>query len=225
MSLRGQGVIISFIEVSPAHETELGEWYNREHLDHRVNFERFKRARRYVSVDAPATFMAFYESDTVEDFRSKAYLAMLRDETEWSRRVVKLFTSFNRLACRVKIDAMTGIGGAMSLARFLPSSAKADSLDTWLRSKAFPELTALPGVTGACALENDPQTANAPGDSYGVPLPATTEREWVVAVEGTDSSASQAALQKLLDAPEFSAFGLRQSPVSRSYRLLYANHR
>jgi hypothetical protein len=225
MSLRGQGVIASFIEVSPSHESELGEWYNREHLDHRVNFERFKRARRYVSVDTPATFMAFYESDAVEDFRSKAYLTMLRGETEWSRRVVKLFTSFDRLACRVKIDAMTGIGGAMSLARFLPSLARVALLETWLRSKVFPVLTARPGVTGACALENDPQTANAPGNSYGVPLPETTECEWIVAVEGADSVHSQAALQELLDSPEFSTFVVRMTPVSRSYRLLYANHR
>jgi len=225
MALRGNGVIVSFIVVSKEHEVELGEWYNRDHLDHRVNFERFKRARRYVSVDQPHVFMAFYESDAVEDFRSSGYLTMLHNETEWSMRMRKVFVSLDRLACRVKVDAMTGIGGAMSLARIFPHSKDTGSAQRWLGAQVFPQITAMPGITGACALENDPETANAPGNAYGRPLPAATEAEWAIAIEGADSTSTEAALRAMLDTEEFSSFFRQATVRHRTYNLLYANHR
>ena len=224
MALRGKGVIVSFIQVPPEHENELGEWYNREHLDHRVNFENFSRARRYVSADGSKIFAAMYESSKVGDFCSPAYLAMLADQTDWSKRVVKLFSSFDRLACRVKVDQMTGLGGAISMARFFPEGGKAATLTEWLQSKALPEIVKLPGIVGAGALENDLETANAPGRSDGLQYPAVTEAEWVVIVEGADPAATEGALNKITP-QDLASFGVKQAPAERSYRMQYANHR
>ena len=46
MALRGKGMLIVFTEVKPRDERDFNEWYNREHIDERVNLPGFHRARR-----------------------------------------------------------------------------------------------------------------------------------------------------------------------------------
>ena len=56
MALRGKGMLVVFTEVKSRHERDFNEWYNREHIDERVNLPGFHRARRYVAVRAtPST--------------------------------------------------------------------------------------------------------------------------------------------------------------------------
>ena len=50
MPLRGKGMLIVFNEVKARDERDFNEWYNREHIDERVNLPGFQRARRYVAV-------------------------------------------------------------------------------------------------------------------------------------------------------------------------------
>ena len=49
MPLHGKGMLIVFNEVKARDERDFNEWYNREHIDERVNLPGFHRARRYVA--------------------------------------------------------------------------------------------------------------------------------------------------------------------------------
>ena len=119
--LEGPAAILMFAEVPPAAEQDFGEWYNREHLDERVNMEGFRRARRYVAVSGRPKFMAFYEARSLDDLQAPAYLAWLADQTAWSKRVVAQFTVFERMTCAVTVDHAHGIGGSLSVLRAGPA--------------------------------------------------------------------------------------------------------
>ena len=43
MQLYGQGLLMTFTEVKPELEADFNEWYNREHLDERINLPGFRR--------------------------------------------------------------------------------------------------------------------------------------------------------------------------------------
>jgi len=88
MPLRGKGMLITYTEVKPAHERDFNEWYNREHIDERVNLPGFHRGRRYVAVNAKPRYLAAYECDTVAILGTPNYLQTLDHQTPWSQRVM-----------------------------------------------------------------------------------------------------------------------------------------
>ena len=69
MPLHGKGMLIVFCEVKARDERDFNEWYNREHIDERVNLPGFHRARRYIAVRGSPKYLATYECDTVERSR------------------------------------------------------------------------------------------------------------------------------------------------------------
>ena len=64
MPLHGKGMLIVFCEVKARDERDFNEWYNREHIDERVNLPGFHRGRRYVAVRGSPKYLATYECDT-----------------------------------------------------------------------------------------------------------------------------------------------------------------
>src|SRR5215471_17994871 len=114
MPLHGKGMLVVFCEVKARNERDLNEWYNREHIDERVNLPGFHRGRRYVAVRGSPKYLATYECDTVED------LAPLANQTPWTQSVMAKFTKFSRITLRVQADLAHGAGGAVAAVRFTP---------------------------------------------------------------------------------------------------------
>ena len=112
MPLLGKGMLVVFTEVKARDERDLNEWYNREHIDERINLPGFHRARRYVSVRASPKYLATYECDTVDDLATPGYLHLLANQTPWSQAVMDRFTHFHRMTLRTQVDLTHGIGGA-----------------------------------------------------------------------------------------------------------------
>ena len=81
MPLHGKGMLIVFNEVKARDERDFNEWYNREHIDERVNLPGFRRARRYTAVRGSPKYLATYECDTVSDLATPGYLALLANQT------------------------------------------------------------------------------------------------------------------------------------------------
>ena len=104
MPLHGKGMLIVFSEVKARDERDFNEWYNREHIDERVNLPGFHRARRYVAVRGSPKYLAIYECDTVGDLATPGYLALLANQTPWTQAVMARFTQFNRMTLRVKVE-------------------------------------------------------------------------------------------------------------------------
>jgi hypothetical protein len=139
MPLHGKGMLIVFNEVKARDERDFNEWYNREHIDERVNLPGFHRARRYVAVRGTPKYLATYECDTVGDLAAPGYLALLANQTPWTQAVMARFTHFKRLTLRVQVDLAHGVGGAVAAVRFVPDPRERKALVTWLHETALPK--------------------------------------------------------------------------------------
>ena len=120
MPLHGKGMLIVFCEVKARDERDLNEWYNREHIDERVNLPGFHRGRRYVAVRGSPKYLATYESDTVEDLATPGYLALLANQTEYVSPGLMHWTLSGELMVMVLLGGLgTLYGPVLGAAVFL----------------------------------------------------------------------------------------------------------
>lgn len=215
-------ILLTFTEVPAEVEEDFNEWYNREHIDERVDMPGFLRARRYKAINGRPKYFATYETQRVEDLATPAYLARLADQSAWSKRVMAQFSSFHRMTGRVTCDLSHGIGGALTLIRFFPAEAVKQPLRAWLAGEGLPALKARPGLLGASLLENDLEVSNAPALKQGVKdFPVVSEQEWAVLVEGAEAGPTAAAANALLGPDVLAAHGVDGDVQFATYQFLF----
>jgi hypothetical protein len=224
MALRGKGMLAVYTEVKPRHERDLNEWYNREHIDERINLPGFHRARRYVSVKGSPKYLATYECDSAEDLATPGYLHLLANQTPWSQSVTGRFTHFTRMTLRLQLDLTHGDGGALTTVRFAPEPSMRRSLMAWL-NEALPNAITRPGMVGAAVLENDVEIANAPAAQRSMDHPKADQAEWLVMLEGADPGATASAARALFKTAALKRFGVPGSATIGTYRFLFGNER
>ena len=222
----GNGVLLTFTEVPAEAEADFNEWYNREHIDERVFMPGFLRARRYVAVSGGPKYFATYETANVEDLGHPDYLALLADQSDWTKRVMAQFSFFHRMTTRVTADTGHGIAGALTLTRFFPDDDAKAELRAWLAETGLPLLAQAPGMVAASLLENDIDVANAPARQGGTAdYPVAERQEWAVLADGADVEATAAAAHEIVSAIALALRGAQRDIEIASYRLLYGNHR
>ncbi|MBM3649375.1 MAG: hypothetical protein FJX11_16450 [Alphaproteobacteria bacterium] len=225
MPLLGKGMLIVFCEVKSRDERDFNEWYNREHIDERVNLPGFHRGRRYIAVRGSPKYLATYECDSVEDLATPGYLQLLANQTPWTQAVMARFTKFNRLTTRIQVDLAHGVGGAVATVRFVPDPRARKALVAWLGEIALPKAIARPGLVGAFAVENDLEVAQAPLQAKSMDHPKADEAEWVVLLEGADAAAVGAAARATLTLAKLKPFGVTATPTIGTYKFLFGNQR
>jgi len=225
MPLHGKGMLITFTEVKARDERDFNEWYNREHIDERINLPGFHRARRYVAVRGAPKYLATYECDSVGDLATPGYLQLLANQTPWSQAVIARFTHFHRLTMRIQADLTHGVGGAIACVRFTPDPRERKPLVAWLQEIVLPRAIARPGMLGAFAAENDVETTNAPLQEKSMDHPRAEEAEWVVILEGADAASVGAAARTLFKVGVLKPFGVSVAPTIGTYRLMFGNQR
>lgn len=197
MALYGKGMLMTFTETPVGVEEDFNEWYNREHINERVWMPGFHRARRYVDADGDARikYFATYETDKVEDLCDPAYMELLKDQSDWSKKVMATFSKFDRVTARITVDLSHGFAGACAYARFFPAPTVMDGLRAHLENELLPSLVARPGMIGAILAENDLAVVNEGRKAQGMAIPENETPEWFVLLEGQTTQATAAALR------------------------------
>jgi hypothetical protein len=224
MALHGKGMLITLTQTRARDEADFNEWYNREHIDERVNLPGFHRARRYVAVRGEPKYLATYECDSVADLATPGYLALLANQTPWSQSVMARFTHFHRLTLRIQMDMTHGEGGALTIVRFVPDARYRHGLVAWLEAN-LARAIALPGLLGAAVGENDLEVANAPVQEKSMDHPKALDAEWVVLLEGADPKATATAARATFKLAALRKFGVTRAPVTGTYRFIFGNQR
>ncbi len=225
MQLYGQGLLMTFTEVPSELEDDFNEWYNREHLDERINIPGFRRARRYEAIDAAIKYFTTYEALASDNIASPHYLGVLKDQTEWSRRIMPQFSKWHRMPCRVVADHTHGMGSALALLRLFPDPAKADDLTAWLKGGALADLNKSPGIVGACAAAVDLAADARLAGAFGQTLDPDQNVEWAILVEGADPDQTTATARVHLSEKLASAALPGTELTVETYRFLYGNLR
>ncbi len=225
MRLFGKGLLLTFTEVVAADEADFNEWYNREHLDERIDLPGFRRARRYQAIDAGIKYLSTYEALDADAIGSPRYLEVLRNQTAWSRRIMGGFTKWHRMSCRVVADESHGMGTFMSLVRFFPRQQETRELNDWLAGEALPAIARTAGVVGALAAAVDLDVDARLTRGLGQTPNADQMPEWCVLVEGTALDATLAAVRQQLFGRLSAAAVPGTAPVFETWQMLFANMR
>ena len=105
------GILSVFNDIAPEGYDHFERWYNREHLQERVNVPGFRFGRRYELLSGgDRRFMAFYEVDSPDVLSSPAYVQRLENPTAWTRESMKYFRRMLRTVCDLRAAAGDLVG-------------------------------------------------------------------------------------------------------------------
>lgn len=225
MRLFGDGMMITFTQVAADLEDEFNEWYNREHLDERIDLPGFRRARRYEAIDAEIKYMSTYECEVATDIGSPTYLDVLSRPSGWSKKIMPQFTKWHRMVGRVVADASHGMGAFLVLARFHPDPGRAEAAEAWLTGGILDDISARPQLTGACAIAVDLELDGRMTRAFGQAPDPDQIPEWGILIEGTDPDVVHNAARNALGDRMAELSAPDTAPVFETWRFLYGNQR
>jgi hypothetical protein len=185
MPIAGKGMLLTSMDIDPAHEADFNRWYDREHLEERVAIDGFIEARRYVSEEGSLPkYFSLYSTETFEVLDSPAYRTALANQTEWSKQNIARFKNMVRSVARITISRGKGRGAWVYVIRLRPSRGKADELRTRLYDALDP--AGLDGIISMHLLESDPAlskplTGNASASDTGA-------SDWFWLIDHTNTS-------------------------------------
>ena len=212
MPMAGKGMLLTSMNVDPAHDAEFNRWYDREHLEERVAIDGFLEARRYIAHDGNPKYLSLYSTETFEVLDSPAYRTALANQTAWSKANIARFQNMIRAVARITISRGTGRGAALGIVRLRPTDGK-DKLRAALREQLDP--SELDGIISMHLIESDPTLSKPITDDPSAPNPGAGD--WFVLIDGTDVGAVSAAM------PRFSGNAALQPQIisSGAYRLMW----
>jgi hypothetical protein len=185
MPMAGLGMLMTSMDIDPAHETEFNQWYDREHLAERVAIDGFLEARRYVAVDAAPKYLGLYSTATFEVLNSPAYRTALANQTAWSKTNIGRFRNMLRSVARITVSRGVGRGAALGLVRIRPPERELDALRDGIAALLDPGM--IHGIISMHLMESDPVLSKPLTDDPAAPNPAA--RDWYVLIDGTDPDA------------------------------------
>lgn len=222
MGLLGNGILAIWNDVEAGGDAEYNHWHTREHIPERVGVPGFVRGRRYVAVSGAPRYFTLYETETVETLAGPAYLARLNDPTPWTERVLPLFRSTIRTACRVTLSMGHGVGGALATLRLAPMRGRDEELRSWLIGTTLPMLVERPGLVGGHLCEADISATQIPTEERRLRAGPDQVVGWVLLVEGTEPEAVETGCRELLSTDALERRGVSPGPAFSIYRLLYS---
>jgi len=120
-----RGQLCIWTDVDPAFEADFNRWYDREHMQERVAIAGFQSARRFQAIGScPRPWLALYDTDNLDVFRSEAYRNAFANQTEWSLRNFARMRGTQRRVGELVVELGDGEGGALALF-VLPQGATA----------------------------------------------------------------------------------------------------
>ena len=110
------GQLSIWTDVDPAHDSDFNRWYDREHLQERLAIPGFRRARRFRALSSsPRPYLALYDTENLQVFRSPAYRQALERQTGWSLRNFARMYGTQRRVGELSLDIGQGEGAALAL--------------------------------------------------------------------------------------------------------------
>ena len=213
MPIAGKGMLLTSMDVDPAHEADFNRWYDREHLEERVAIDGFIEARRYIAVEGSPKYLSLYSTETFEVLESPAYRKALASQTAWSKENIARFKNMIRGVARITLSHGKGRGAVLGIVRVRPVDGGHDKLREALRTALDPQST--DGLISMHVIENDPVLSKPLTDTASDSDPGAGD--WFVLIDGTDVAAIEAAVTALGASP-----ALKSAVVSSGvYRLMW----
>jgi len=158
----GSGLLAVWMQVAPFLEDDLNAWYEKEHIQERLDIPGFLSVRRYVTEQAERRYIALYDLANPEVLRSGAYVEARNNPTRWTSRIVEALTE----NVRNEYELVQSIGDAPSspapyalVVRIETEAGDDAELNEWYERD---HLGALQGVDGCLRARRFRATVGAP---------------------------------------------------------------
>ena len=224
-------MLISFTETTSELDDELKEWFIYEHIDERaLRTEGFFRARIYQSETSSPKYFATYETETFKVLSSDKYMNSVKNQTDWSKRIVPTLTTLDRMTTRVTIDQIHGFGNSVLLVRFSPQNniAQQNMTRDIIAKEFFPELKKNKLVLGGCLGENMIDVANLTGEkamSFGANPKKIKNIEWIIILESHNEKSIYDLIKDVFNKNLQKKLNVKNLISISSYQLLYGINR
>jgi hypothetical protein len=210
MTKSGTGVLVIATDVEAAHEAEINDWYDHEHLEERVAIGGFLCARRYRAIAAERKYLAVYETTGIDVFDGPEYRQKLANQTDRSKRALAQFRRTHRAVARIGVSKGAGVGAALVMLRLPgPAGAAGEAVRERIARQLFPKVMALPGFIAANLLESDARLSQPLAETGPATAPLAAPDDWLLLIEASDAAALLAFGQTSL-ASEFGAIGAQR---------------
>ena len=147
MGMKGTAFLAIWHDIAEGKHSDFIDWHTREHMPERLSVPGFRTGKRLHAPDAERhVYGTIYAADTVEVFRSPAYLERLNHPTPWTAAVAPSFRNFLRIACERIAHAGTGDGGTMATVRFDFTQKDSSTAIHTVAQKLVEEILTLDGV-------------------------------------------------------------------------------
>jgi hypothetical protein len=154
------GILAVFNDCAPEGRTHFETWYNREHLQERVQVPGFRFGRRYELIaGGDRQFFAFYEVDDPAVLNSPVYLGRLNDPTPWTQAAMQSFRNMVRTVCAVNAAAGDLIGSHAVVLRADTAMAPTVAATAWVKTLAAEAGIARVELWTKAAQQTNPDTA------------------------------------------------------------------
>ena len=191
MAKAGRGILMIATDIDPAHEAEINDWYDHEHLEERVAIPGFVCARRYRALAAERKYLALYETEKIDVFDGAEYRRRLANQTDRSKRALGNFRRTHRAVGRLALSHGLGMGAALVMMGLPGSAGAAGDATREQIVRLFAKVMARPELIAAHLLESDARLSQPLAETGPASVPLAAPDDWFLVIEGADASALQ----------------------------------
>jgi hypothetical protein len=220
----GEGLLIGWYDTDPGCQPELDFWHSAEHMPQRAALPGFLTCHRYRSLRGPNRYCVRYRTTGIAAFASEAYLGVLNNPTEWTRKMMPGVRDMNRTLCTIAISRGRGFGGILHTVQCSPVPGARAAFAGWLGEEAFPATLSRPGIVRlelAIADREASRLKTRDQDLRGEP---DAVADWVILVEAyTEDALGAASGPSPLSARDLEAHGATVTDAE-SFQLVHLIH-
>ena len=155
------GILFVWTNVDPAHDDDFNRWYDREHVEERVNLPGFVSGTRYQSLKGPRQYLGLYRTTSLAAFKTPEYFKAFQQQTPWSVTNLARMRDPIRRVCSIDAEVGSGMGAWLAVLRLGNNEIGRDPAAV---AKLGQKLLALDGVVASRLL--------TPDVALSTPLPA-----------------------------------------------------
>lgn len=221
MNAKASGILAIWHDVAADGETEVDDWYNREHHLERVSVPGFLSARRHVALRGAPRYFIFYETECQDVLTSRDYLDRVDNPTDWTRRSMAHFRNNSRSVCRALGSFGVGHGGVVATLRLAPKPSARESA----RAQVLASLRRAvdePGIVSARLWEVDRGKTEVPSAEKRLRGRADKIDDWIVVLAGNHAEQVDAAFSRHLPTDALVGTGIKPGSLNAGlYRLIF----
>lgn len=213
---RATGALIYWFDIRPDVVDDWLAWYLRDHMPSRVG-TTFTTGRCFEAIDADASHMVLFETESPEALLAPDYLQLLSNVSDDDRKRRGWYANTVRMTARVQTRIGAGIGSVLAVARFDESTQGVESR----QGRLLEQLATVTGVGSVWIAEHD-ASIRARMDAVRVTGHQDRSARQALMIEASRDSDAAQALAMLSDAAHGQAQGGPSAVRIGRYRLLYA---